>query len=211
MDLIKQILQISYKLGLSHIGSCISVLPILQEIYNQKEDNDLVILDSAHAHLAHLLFTHPLDAEKFIKEDIHCNRKAGCDVMGGSLGHGLGLGIGLALADRERTIYVIVSDGSMMEGSNWEALRIKTDLGLDNLKIYANFNGFTATRKIDVEKLGSRMKSFDPTIQFRLTNNKGIKCLQGVDAHYKVLSQEEYMQALKDVEAYDLADSLPGV
>ena len=134
-----KILEISKKLGLSHIGSCLSVLPILEEIYLKKKPEDKVQLCGAHSHLAHLVVRYDMDKlwvgaddnliygkiEDIIKEHgIHCDRKAGCDASGGSLGHGIGISIGYALANPDITVYCIVSDGSMMEGSNWEALRI---------------------------------------------------------------------------------------
>src|SRR5437870_3606490 len=101
------ILELSKKHGLTHIGSCISVLPILEEIYAVKKDGDKVILDNAHAHLAHLVVQ---GKGELITRDIHCNRESGCDALGGSLGHGLGIAIGYALAKPSVTIHVVVSD-----------------------------------------------------------------------------------------------------
>ena len=43
----------------------------------------------------------------------------------GSLGHGLGVGAGLALGKGSKsTIYILVSDGELMEGSVWEMVLI---------------------------------------------------------------------------------------
>lgn len=176
------ILKISKKYGLTHIGSCLSVLPILEEIYNEKGKEDIVIMDNAHAHLAHLLFLHasPTLVEKLIHKDIHCNRPAGCDAQGGSLGHGLGISIGYALAGRR--VYCVVSDGSMMEGSNWEALRIIDSLNLP-IKIYVNANGFSAVAPVDPYFLKLRMQLFLKGIEFRQTDNG--EGFEGVQGHYK--------------------------
>src|SRR3990167_9455273 len=101
----KRILEISKKLGLSHVGSCTSVSSILEEIYEKKKPQDKVILSGAHAHLAHLVAKEKYEGlkniEELIKIDIHCNRESGCDVSGGSLAHS-GIAIGLALANRNR-------------------------------------------------------------------------------------------------------------
>ena len=78
----ERILEISKKHGLTHISSCLTVLPIIKEIYETKKPEDLVVLDNAHAHLAHLLFTHPGEEENYLKYGIHCDRQAGCDVSG---------------------------------------------------------------------------------------------------------------------------------
>jgi transketolase N-terminal domain/subunit len=168
----------------------LSVLPILCEIYETKNPQDLVILDNAHAHVAHCVVQEAYndlhDIKKLLTDNgIHCDRKAGCDVSGGSLGHGIGIGIGLALSNVDRTVHCIVSDGSMMEGSNWEALRIKNELGLKNLKIYCNFNGYSAVALVNREKLAWQMKQFCPDIIVHNTENG--EGFWGIQGHYKVL------------------------
>jgi len=203
---IKEILRISYELWLSHIGSNLSCLSVLEEIYKKKKQGDIVILDNAHAGLAHLVMeseylNFPIgEVSTLIKKyGIHCDRQAGCDASGGSLGHGLGIGIGYAISDRKRSVYVIVSDGSMHEGSNWEALRIKKSLELENLHIYANFNGYTAVDEINKMQLETRIKSFDDTVEFRYTTN-GISFLNGINGHYDVLTEETYNKAFAELE-----------
>ena len=191
MELKQRILEISKKLGLSHIGSCLSVLPILEEVYVTKTIDDKVILDGAHSHLAHLLYLYPDSIDDFEpiflikKYGIHCDIRAGCDASGGSLGHGIGIGIGMAIVDRRISIYVICTDGSLQEGSEWEALRIKKELKLNNLKVIVNMNGYTALAKIDREELSDRLKVFCPDIDIRYTSNT--KDFDGIYGHYKVL------------------------
>ena len=194
MDNKQRILDISKKLGLSHIGSNISALEIYEEIYAKKKPQDIVIADNAHSHLSHLIVANPDmtndEIAAIIKlHGIHCDRKAGCDAWGGSLGHGLGIGIGYALADRKRDVYVIVSDGSMMEGSNWEALRIASELNLSNMKIYCNFNGYTAVSNVNRVDTIERMRAFNKNenlwIAYRPTENG--EGFEGVQGHYKKL------------------------
>lgn len=191
-----KILQISKELGLTHIGSNLSILPILKEIYAVKKPKDKVILDNAHAHLAHLLVYAtqlgvPPDADIGFAKDmiekygIHCDRKSLCDASGGSLGHGIGISIGYAFANPDINVYCIVSDGSMMEGSNWEALRIRKDLKLYNLKIYCNFNSYSAVANVDLETLCKRLMQFCPGAEIRYTKNG--KGFEGIQGHYKKL------------------------
>lgn len=166
------------------------MLPVLEEIYAKKKAGDIVGLSGAHAHLAHLITRTPLYAdetvEELIKKDIHCNREAGCDMSGGSLGHAVGTGLGYALADRSRDVYIVITDGSLQEGSEWEALALKKRLKVDSLKIYANFNGFTAVQEIDRDELSARLRAFCPDAEIRYTDN-GIKELQGLNGHYDKL------------------------
>jgi transketolase len=194
----KRILELSKKHKLSHISSCLSLVPVISEVYTKKRTGDLVILDNAHAHLAHLAIQEQeakeayelgmgvkFDAEALLeKNGIHCDRSVGCDASGGSLGHGVGIAIGYCLANPDRRVFVIVSDGSMHEGSNWEALRIAGNLKLKNLEIHANFNGYTAVEEIDRVKLGSRMLAFWPVVIHHTENGEGY---EGVEGHYKTV------------------------
>lgn len=197
-QLVDRILQISKDKGLTHVGSCLSVLPILEEIYENKKPEDKVILDNAHAHLAHLVvknkdlfkeYNVPLNEIQIVdileKYGIHCDRDAGCDASGGSLGHGIGIGIGMALTGRTKDVHVIVSDGSMQEGSNWEALRIANELSLTNLHIYANLNGYTAVAQIDQIELEERILAFNPDVKIYFTQNG--EGFDGIQGHYRKL------------------------
>ena len=49
----------------------------------------------------------------------------------GSLGHGLPIAVGRALAGR--TVYVLLGDGELDEGSNWEAVQYAGRVGLTSL------------------------------------------------------------------------------
>jgi len=86
----------------------------------------------------------------------------------------------MALAGKET--YCLISDGESNEGSIWEALRLKTDLHVDRLHVYANLNGFTALALIDTQRLGDRLKLFCPDIELRFTDNP--EGYEGVAGHY---------------------------
>jgi transketolase len=68
----------------------------------------------------------------------------GIEASTGSLGHGLPLSLGLALADKvlgiDRVVYVVMSDGELQEGSNWEALLLAPSLGLTNIVAIVDLN-----------------------------------------------------------------------
>lgn len=195
MDNKQKILEISKKLKLSHIGSCLSVLPILEEIYAKKKPEDKVLLCGGHSHLAHLVIKDRADEKEdfypslnLIEEyGIHCERAAGCDSSAGSLGHQGGIAIGLAIANPDSTIYLIDTDGSLQEGSCWEAYRIMKELKIKNIKCIVNMNGFTALQEIDKEELTNRLKAFCPDIDIRYTNNG--EGFEGIAGHYKVLEK----------------------
>ena len=181
-----KILEISKKEGLIHIGSCLTALPIIQEIYNTKLPKDKFVLSQGHAHLAHALVMGRED----MPAGIHCDKSNGCDVGTGSLGQGLPIALGMAIADREVDVYCLISDGECAEGSVWEALRVKSDLQVTNLHIYVNSNGFGGYGEINQDVLEERLRMFCPDIEFRKTridsNTLGTyPQLEGLGGHYE--------------------------
>ena len=47
-----RIIEIAHKNKIGHLGSCLTALPILEHIYKNKKENDIVILSSGHAGIA---------------------------------------------------------------------------------------------------------------------------------------------------------------
>ena len=74
-------------------------------------------------------------------------------VSGGSVGHGLGVSVGIALAKKRAgekgTVYVIMSDGELNEGSTWEAVMLASHHKLDNLVAIIDKNGWQAMGKCE--------------------------------------------------------------
>ncbi|MCD8371652.1 MAG: transketolase, partial [Clostridiales bacterium] len=68
----------------------------------------------------------------------------GVEINSGSLGHGLALGVGMALAGkmdgRSYRTYVVLGDGEMAEGSNYEAMMAASNYHLDNLCATVDLN-----------------------------------------------------------------------
>ena len=72
------------------------------------------------------------------------NRLAGVEANTGVLGHGLPIAVGAALAARMRgepwRVFVLVGDGELQEGSNWEAAMTAQQYDLDNLVVIVDRN-----------------------------------------------------------------------
>jgi len=199
----QRILQISYKKGLSHLGSCLTSVRIIDQIYQVKKENEPFILDNSHSALALYVIIEKVyfkNAEKlFDKHGVHANRDMNNKIWssGGSLGHNIGIGVGMALANSKRNAWVLTSDGAMNEGSNWEALRIAGELRLENLRVFVNANGYGAYSRIDVDLLEQRMNMFYPCIVFKTNMFKYPDYLNGLESHYHVLTKEEYEEIAK--------------
>jgi transketolase len=194
----KRIIDISYKKGLSHLSSCLTSVNLIDDIYKVKKENDIFVLSNGHAALALYVVLEKVyfkDAEVlFDKHGVHPNRDLGdkIHVSSGSLGSAITLAVGMAIADRNRLVYVVMSDGEFAEGSTWEALRIAGDLRLENLRIMVNANGFGAYGKIDQDLLDSRIQLFYPTLVVQTNMYRYPHYLQSFDGHYKTLNEEEY-------------------
>lgn len=205
MSLKKRIIEISYKNKLSHLGSCLTAVDIIEKIYKIKKPNEKFVLSQGHAGLALYVVLESLykqtDAEYLLKNcGIHPDRlmeKSYIDCSTGSLGQGLPIALGMALADRKKNVYCLISDGECGEGSIWESLQIARQEKVDNLKIYLNMNGFSGYRTVQQSLLEKKIKAFGFPIDIQYTNVDYLPFLYGLDGHYKVMNEEEYKEALE--------------
>lgn len=212
-DLKKRIIEISYELGLSHIASCLTSVDIIKEIYDIKKPDEKFVLSAGHAHLAHLVVKEDynkkngiinlLDNVQVSTENliniygIHCDRQAGCDCSTGSLGQGVTISLGMALSNRNKDVYVLLSDGEMNEGSVYEALEIAHEQNLKNLKVYINCNNLGAYKSLDREHIIDRCRAFtNVNITFRETNVNDLPFLVGLIGHYKIMEKKDYEYAI---------------
>lgn len=71
----------------------------------------------------------------------------GYETVNGSLGHGLGVATGMALGLKTKgssqNVFVIVGDGELHEGANWEAIMFATQHSLDNLHLIVDDNSIS--------------------------------------------------------------------
>lgn len=100
----------------------------------------------------------------------HPNSKIpGIEFHAGSLGHLLSVSMGVAydcmLKRQNNKIVVIMGDGELNEGSNWEAILIASALKLNNLLVIVDRNQFQANIRteqlIPLEPLERKFEAFD--------------------------------------------------
>ena len=74
--------------------------------------------------------------------DMH--KVPGVETNTGALGHGLsiagGMAMGLKMDDLDARVYVVMGDGELAEGSNWEAAAAASHHKLDNLLVFVDRN-----------------------------------------------------------------------
>ena len=92
----------------------------------------------------------------------------GIETNTGALGHGLsiagGMAMGLRMDGIDARVYVVMGDGELAEGSNWEATAASSHYRLDNLLVFVDRNTLQISGKtVDVmnyEPLDQRWKAF---------------------------------------------------
>ena len=172
-----------------HTGGSMSIAEILAALYfrvmrvdprNPKwEERDYLILSKGHcvpgldAALAMrgffpeaMLTTH-LERDSFITGHACARLTPGIDVSTGSLGHGLSVGVGAALGIRmdqaPNRVFVILGDGELQEGSNWEAAMAGAHHGLENLVAIVDRNRYQTgetEKMMRLEPLADKWKAF---------------------------------------------------
>lgn len=194
------VLDITYEQKLSHLGSCLTACDIIEEIYEIKKPEEPFILSAGHAGLAlyAVLETKGKAQARTLlaQQGIHPDRLQAQNeeivVSTGSLGQGLPIALGMALSDRKKNVYCLTSDGEWSEGSMWEALRVAKEQRANNLRIYVNANGYAAYKKVDIDELEKRLRSFDFPVNIRRTSSNLGTFAQGLASHYKTLTKEDY-------------------
>jgi transketolase len=187
----KDIMEIAYKAqGPSHEGPSLSCTDILTALYfkimkidpaNPRwEKRDRLVLSKGHACPA--LYSALAERGYYDKNwlyTVRClnsklqghpdmNKTPGIDMTSGSLGNGLSTGLGIALALRIRKIrsnvFVILGDGELQEGENWEAAMAAPRFGIDNLIAIVDYNhlqsgGYT-DQILSLEPLRAKWEAF---------------------------------------------------
>lgn len=176
--------------GSSHIASVMSIADILAVLYgkvmNYRVDNplwtgrDRFILSKGHAGAGVYA---ALSAVGFIDEELlmsHCQNGSklsghvshkgipGVELSTGALGHGLPVGAGIAYAakidSKDHNVYVLMSDGELDEGSNWEAFMFASHHCLNNLIAIVDRNRLQSMKStedtLSLEPLRDKLEAF---------------------------------------------------
>lgn len=172
-----------------HIGCAFSIVDILTYLYfnelnvnskNPKDQNrDIFLLSKGHAALA--LYATLCQKGFFSKERLLTYDQDGSDIpehasvhvegvelSTGSLGHALPVSIGFAtsfLNDKKKNkVCILLSDGELNEGSNWEAIMYAGHHKIKNLIAIVDKNGFQGygdTKKVlDLSPLKKKIEVF---------------------------------------------------
>jgi transketolase len=205
VELKKRLVEIAYKHKLGHLGSYFSALEIIDSIYQKMDKDDIFILSSGHAALALYVCLEKYRGQNaealFTKHGghPHWDEEAGIHCSTGSLGLGITIALGRAIANKNRKVYVLISDGECAEGSVWEALKTIVEQNIKNIEVHANVNGYAAYMELDTKYLSNRLKTFLPEINIHYTTVEHFPFLKGLNAHYHVMKENDYQIALEQL------------
>ena len=184
-----------YKAKSSHIGSCFSMADILAVLYGAPivrhdpkqpdwQERDIVLVSKGHA--AAIMYALLGELGYFDKEllDHYCkngyvlqghlsHHVAGIELSTGSLGHALSVGCGWAISAKRsnhpRRVFVILSDGELDEGSNWEAILFAGHQKLSNLTVIVDYNKIqsfgTTAEVLNLEPLADKWRACNWHVQ----------------------------------------------
>ena len=191
----KDIVEITAWSGGAHIGGGLSVTDILTYLYFHEmnirpdepewDDRDRLILSKGHSAVAYtaILARRGFYSFNLLKSfnkfgspfGMHPDGSKidGCDASTGSLGHGLPMAVGMALGARIRKkdfrTYVVLGDGEMNEGSNWEALMSAAHHKLSNLTVIVDRNRMMIDGPTEevmaIEPLADKLAAFGMNVQ----------------------------------------------
>jgi transketolase len=183
-------LQMIYRARLGHIGGDFSVIDVLVTLYAailnvdparpRAAERDRLVLSKGHtagalyATLAHCGFFARHELETFASPlsalNGHPNRTKvpGVETNTGPLGHGFPVAVGMALSARlqasPRRTFVVLGDGELQEGSNWEAAMTASHYGLSSVFAVVDRNRFQQGARTEetkqLEPLAAKWASF---------------------------------------------------
>lgn len=187
-----RVLDLCHQKRTSHLGGSFSVADVLAVLYGGgvldvrpetagSPDRDRLYYSKGHACAAlyaalelrgffepgALLRDFTADGTYFTS---HVNHKLpGVELSTGSLGHALGVACGVALAGvrrkRPHTVFAILSDGELDEGSNWEAILFAAHNRLDNLVAIIDYNKIqsfgSVSEVMELEPLADKFRAFN--------------------------------------------------
>lgn len=182
-------LKLVHKAKASHIGSALSIADLLGVLISRPNlfnlstavdpKRDRLLLSKGHACVAlysalclkgffeeEEMMSYGNDFSPFMNHASHF--VPGVEISTGALGHALPIGCGKAIAAKRLFkawhTFVILSDGELQEGSNWEALMFASHHKLNNITICIDYNNLqsldTVENTLSLQPLGKKLSAF---------------------------------------------------
>ncbi len=228
----------------AHVAPSLSLVEISLAVLESRKEGDSVILSKGHGALGYYSAMHQLGI--LSDEEFQSFEKDGglfpgqpcrsdndkIEYSGGSLGMGLSYGVGVAKAKKDTgKVFVILGDGELNEGSNWESAQLASRLGLSNLIALIDNNGLQSDgvcreimgvdyRKVwsafgwdvlecdghsvdQIKKAISAGKDRPTVIVANTVKGKGVSFMENNNEwHHHVVNEELFDSAAEEVRAH---------
>lgn len=174
-----QVLRMAHESKGSHVGGSLSVIEILDAVYEKVRDDPAVdvVISKGHAASAVYATIHEfgiadLPLDEYCRPGSRLIAHVSSEVEGvshssGSLGHGLAIACGVASvmhAVSAGRVFAVLSDGECAEGAVWEAAQIASDLSLGRLTALIDANGLQSFGPtppgLSADRLARKFRSF---------------------------------------------------
>lgn len=242
----RQVLTMIHHAKTSHVASNFSIIDFATVLYENLTPNDEVVWSKGWAAASVYYFLAKqgkipfADLEKFGKEidgkvqylGLAETTTPGVICNGGSVGHGFPIAAGIAWAKKTRgepgTVYCIMSDGELNEGTVWETAAFAYTHKLDNLVAVVDANGWQAmgktkevidldSRKVfeafgfhSIEIDGHDSRSIEDALVYppgaplaitcKTIKGKGVSFFENhLLFHYKHVEEDEYKKAMAEL------------
>jgi len=188
----RRLLEITKLAGRGHIGPALSIIEIVDVLYRHVMVNpgdiqskewskrDRFLLSKGHGCLGLYVVLEDLGLLDGMDLSNFCSYESNfgghpesstvpaIEFSTGSLGHGMPVAVGLAVAAKLKKeswrVFVVVGDGELNEGSNWEAAAHACKHKLDNLVVIIDYNNMQASGKVsdvlDMNPLKDKWEAF---------------------------------------------------
>lgn len=240
------ILSAAYSAGKNgaHIAPSLSLVEICLAILGSFDENrDSFILGKGHGALGYYAAMHQLGMitdEQFRTFEANGGEFPGqpsrsphnkVECSSGSLGMGMTYGLGVALAKKNRggRVYVVVGDGELNEGSNWEAAALASQYALENMIVVVDHNNLQSDGICDeivgqnlpalwsahgwhvvscdghsVTALDDVMRRYNGhkplAVLAKTTKGKGVSFMENDNAwHHATLNEANYRKAIQEI------------
>lgn len=186
----KRVLDMAFGGQTVHVACAFSIIEILSVLYTRflhfdranpaSDDRDVFVLSKGHGVMA--LYAVFREIGWVSDEELACYfsdssrlhgladaQVPGIEATAGSLGHGLPIATGIALGlkrrgESDRSVFCLVGDGEMNEGSMWESLLFASHHALGNLCVIVDANQFQAMGRtseiLNLEPLTEKFTAF---------------------------------------------------
>jgi len=179
-------------------GAALSLVELVTVLYNNflninsellySDKRDYLFISKGHAvpvlyaAFAELNWLDPARLNNHLKlhDDIYWHPNTnipGIEFHSGSLGHALSVGVGVAKSLKmdglDNEVVVILGDGELNEGSNWESLLIASSMKLDNLTVIIDRN------KLQANLLTETLIPLEPLIDKFAAFGCGVRRING--------------------------------